>query len=83
MAEDKKKARWEENRDLIEAQKLEFKDLGDRYVELKRLVGAMAGANAEMVRLAQQNNRYALGRHPDRIKNKARKLEQMVSDLDD
>lgn len=79
--DEKKKARWEENKELIEQQQMKFNELDDRYKALKELTAAMINAHIEMVKLAQQNNRYALGRYPDRIKNKAKKLKQMLLNL--
>ena len=65
MNEDKKKARWEENRELIQ---LHFNELNEKYNDLKKLVAALADLTAvythETMKLPAVRTR-----RPNQIKN--------------
>jgi len=67
--QEKKKQRWEENREKIEA--------------LTELVGKLVNAHNTMVTQMSQSNRAVLGRRPTLVTNEAKALKQMLHDLEE
>ena len=72
MAE-KKKARWEENRELIQ---LRFADLDKKYKNLKTLVDALCEMDTTFIKETMLTG-PARVRRPNQIKNMIKEIEKM------
>lgn len=79
---EKKKARWEENRELIEEKQMEINQLSHQYDALKQLTAKLVTSHATLVNQMKTANRAFLGRRPNLIMNQVNELEQLVLKLD-
>lgn len=79
MDEKKKpKARWEENRELIEANQMTFAELNEKYDALNQLAKLLTEAHCSYIDQVKLTSRANLGRRPSLALNNVTKLKQML-----